>query len=116
MRSIVHVEIPSADRQASSDFYAELFGWTFVNFDEFDYTTFRTGGIGGGLSEVSETYKPGNVIFYVESSDIDADIKRAEALGGRLFMPKHEVPGFGAFAIFIDPTGNHIGLWTDQAS
>ncbi|MEO8612606.1 MAG: hypothetical protein ABI690_32215 [Chloroflexota bacterium] len=26
-RSIVHVEIPAADREAASHFYGEIFGW-----------------------------------------------------------------------------------------
>jgi uncharacterized protein len=116
MRSIVHIEIPSADREANSEFYAEMFGWSFTNYDEFNYTTFEANGIGGGLNPVKDDFQPGDVIFYVESSDIDADLKKAEALGGKVSMPKHEVPGFGHFAIFTDLTGNRIGLWMNQTS
>jgi predicted enzyme related to lactoylglutathione lyase len=29
-------------------------------------------------------------------------------------MPKTEIPGFGWFGMFMDPTGNRVGLYTSM--
>ena len=45
--------------------------------------------------------------------DLDACLDRAERLGGRRMVPPTDLPGdFGRFAIFADPDGNAVGLWS----
>jgi hypothetical protein len=113
MRSIIHLEIPAADRKGAASFYNELFGWESEHMpEEWRYTTFKTGNVGGGFPDVSEGYQPGDVTFYVGSGDIDADLRHAEALGGKTLVPRTEIPGMGWFAIFTDPTGNRVGLFS----
>lgn len=115
-RSFVHLEIPAANREAAAQFYGSLFGWTFQHFGPpLNYTTFRTGNVPGGFVDLDQTYQPGDIIPYVESDDIEADLQRVEALGGKAMMPKTEIPGFGWFAIFTDPTGNRMALYTGRA-
>ncbi len=119
--AIVHVEIPADDPTAGGRFYADLFGWTLQRDERFDYTMFQSeDGPGGGFSKVgadgpdgSQT-KPGDVIVYVSTDDIDATLAKAEALGGKTVAPKMELPGTGWLAIFTDPTGNRIGLYTSM--
>lgn len=53
-------------------------------------------------------------MIYVDSADIDADLKKAEELGGKIIMPKSEIPETGWFGIFEDLTGNHIALYTSM--
>jgi predicted enzyme related to lactoylglutathione lyase len=53
-------------------------------------------------------------LIYVDSADIDADLKKAEELGGKIIMPKSEIPETGWFGIFEDLTGNHIALYTSM--
>jgi uncharacterized protein len=111
-RSIAHIEIPSANPEVSSKFYHDLFGWEYQTVTEpGPYTMFQTGNSGGGYSPLSDQVKPGNILIYISSPDIDADLKKAESLGATIVMPKDAVPGFGSLAIFIDPTGNQIALW-----
>ena len=66
----------------------------------------------GGFAEVSEVYEPGGAILYVESKDIDADLRRAAKLGAKTVVAKTEIPGMGWYAIFADPTGNRFGLFS----
>ncbi len=109
---IVHIEFSGLDREAAGKFYTELFGWEVQQMPEFNYATFTTGeGVGGGINPVSEDNPAGTVIFYVGTDDIEASLAKAESLGGKTILPKMEVPGMGWLAIFLDPSGNKVGLW-----
>ncbi|MGH2541270.1 MAG: VOC family protein [Ardenticatenaceae bacterium] len=113
-RSIVHIEIPAADRKAAARFYGELFGWEFQHVEEpVPYSLFESGNIGGGLPDVSDYYRPGDVLVYISSADIDADLDSIESHGGQRMGDKFEIPGMGWFAFFADPTGNRLALWKD---
>ena len=50
-------------------------------------------------------------IFYVQVDDISAQLAKAEQLGGKVVVPKVDIPSYGSFAWFGDPDGNVIGLW-----
>jgi hypothetical protein len=54
------------------------------------------------------------VLIYVNSDDIQADLKQAEALGAKIIQEKMEIPQTGWFGIFQDPTGNKIALYTSM--
>ncbi len=111
-RSFVHIEIPAANREASSRFYGEMFGWEFKHFTEpTPYTTFATGNVDGGFPNIGEQTKAGDVLVYIDSEDIDADLKKIEKLGGKTLSPKMDIPGYGTFAVFVDPAGNHLALF-----
>ena len=71
-------------------------------------------GPGGGFSPITETIKPGNVLIHVDSNDIEADLKRIKALGGTVLSEKTEIPQIGWFALFKDPTGNTLSLYTSM--
>ncbi|HVO44174.1 MAG TPA: VOC family protein [Aggregatilineales bacterium] len=109
-RAIVHFEIPAINREAAGKFYHDAFGWNFTHVA--NYTTFETGNVGGGFPDVDgKTYKPDDVIIYIASDDIDADLKAIEKLGGKKLSDKMDVPGYGVFAFFADPTGNRMALF-----
>jgi predicted enzyme related to lactoylglutathione lyase len=113
---IVHIEFSALDQQQSGKFYEDLFGWQIQHMPEFNYTTFRTGeadnDLGGGINKASDEYPTGTIVFYVGTDDIEATLARAESLGGKTILPKMEVTGMGWMAMFLDPSGNKIGLWT----
>jgi len=115
--SIVHFEIPSKDHDATKKFYSELLGWQFQaqpmpgGNGEYHSTYFNETGIGGGLSDISEHNQPGDVIVYFGTDNLDADLKKVEELGGKVAMPRTEIPGMGSFAVFEDVVGNRLALW-----
>ena len=112
-RNVVHIEIPAANVKAAGEFYQELFGWKMQHAPEFNYTMWADGsGSGGGFNEVSAEYPAGEVLVYIASDDIEADLKKAEQLGGEVVRAKQEIPSTGWFGIFEDPTGNKIALYT----
>lgn len=110
---VVHFEIAAAkDGKALASFYRELFDWKMNYHAELDYTLVEPGGpggIGGGImtSPIDRPY----VIFYVQVDDLQASLDKAESLGGKTVVPPTPIPNVGAFAIFSDPDGNHIGLY-----
>lgn len=115
-RAIIHLEIPAEDRDATARFYREVFGWSFTHVDEsmsYPYTLFMTDNIGGGYAQVGEL-QPGDVIVYVESADIEADLRKIEELGGKTVVPRTEITDVGWFAIFSDPTGNKLALFREE--
>ena len=120
---IVHIEIPARDTKAASRFYAETFGWTMQTDPTFDYTTFRPDvGPGGGFVNAGQTIDPrdpdahrydvGKVLIYIGADDIDASLRAVEANGGKTLKTKTEIPGIGWFAVFSDPAGNTVALFT----
>jgi uncharacterized protein len=114
-RNIVHVEIPTANAEQSGDFYNQLFGWKITPVPDMNYTLWEPEvGPGGGFTQVGKDSKVGDVIIYVDSDDIDADLKKAEKLGGKVLVKKSEIPGTGWFGLFTDPTGNMIAVYTDM--
>ena len=116
--SIVHVEIPASDPAAASKFYADLFGWKIQVDPSFDYHMFQADpGPGGGFVKIGDQmgYKPGEVLIYVSTDDINATLAEVVALGGKTLQPKTEIPQVGWFAIFADPAGNRIALFTSMS-
>lgn len=114
-RNIVHVEIPAADQPAAAKFYQELFGWKITAMPEANYTMWEAGdGFGGGFPSVSDESPAGQVTVYIDSSDIEADLKKVEKLGGKIIRSKTEIPGFGWYGIFQDPTGNALAVYTSM--
>lgn len=114
-RNIVHVEIPTADSKQSSDFYNQLFGWKITPVPDMNYTLWEPAvGPGGGFTPIGKDSKVGDVIVYVDSDDIEADLKKVEKLGGKVLVQKTEIPQTGWFGLFTDPTGNMIAVYTDM--
>ncbi len=114
-RSIVHVEIPAKDREATAKFYSDLFGWEFEHMAGPEpYTMFKSGNVGGGYPDVGDMYKPGEVLIYISSDDLGADLKKIESRGGHTLVPNMEVGEFGTMAIFTDPAGNRMALWKES--
>ena len=114
-RNIVHIEIPAADTAKAAKFYEDLFGWKITREEKMDYILWDPAeGPGGGFSPLDDQVKPGDVLIYVDSADIEADLKQVEKLGGKVVSPKSEIPGIGWFGIFQDPTGNMLALYTSK--
>jgi predicted enzyme related to lactoylglutathione lyase len=114
---VAFFEIISTDHERAQRFYAELFGWQ-VNADPAmgGYALADTGNgdgaIGGGIGPASEEDGP-RVSIYMRVDDLDGYLERAEKLGGTPLVPPMDLPsGYGRIAVFADPDGNKVGLWS----
>jgi len=115
--SIVHLEIPAANTGAAGKFYGDVFGWKIETNPTHNYVTFEgEGGPRGGFVGDSDDsplgYKPDRLLVYLATDDIDATLATIEAHGGKTVCLKTEIPHVGWWAVFTDPTGNHLGLFT----
>jgi hypothetical protein len=81
---------------------------------EMDYVAFGAEpGPAGGFNKIdNETIKTGDVLIYIQTGDIETTLNKIECLGGQTMVPKTEIPNIGWFALFSDPTGNRVGLFT----
>lgn len=118
--TIVHFEIPADDIQKTKNFYGKLFGWKIEKTPgPVDYWSIETvpvdekgepirpGVNGGMMKKQNPQHKPFNYIL-VES--VDEYSKKIEVLGGKVIVPKMEVPGVGWWALALDPEGNQFGI------
>ena len=119
-RPIVHVEFPVKDPQEASKFYSELFGWELMTFPGTGYVMFQVqGGPTGAFVPEGPAapgspfkYKAGELLAYIASDDIEADLPKIEAKGGKIVLPKTEIPNTGWYGIFRDTSGNLVALFT----
>ena len=116
-RPIVHVEIPAADPQTLGDFYKTVFGWGLNLDPTFNYLQFTgEGGPSGAFVQNSGDFWAGaganSPLLYIGTDDIDGDLSKVQAAGCQVLTPKMEIPNIGWMAIFRDPSGNHVGLYT----
>ena len=114
---IVHIEIPATNTSAAGKFYNEVFGWKIEADQMYNYVQFQSeGGPGGGFVDVAGEapihYKPDSLLVYLASDDIDATLAVIEAHGGKTVLPKTEIPHVGWWAVFTDPSGNRLALFT----
>jgi hypothetical protein len=111
------VEIPAADPTAAGVFYAEVFGWQVQTDPAGAYHLFEPQrGPGGAFVQAGESTgaQTGGVLIYIFTDDIDATLAKAETLGAKTLTPKTEAPQ-GWFAVFADPAGNRIALYSDPS-
>ena len=119
-RTIVHFEIPANDPAKLSQFYSKLFRWTFEKFagSEMEYWMIKTRakddsmGVNGGLmKKMDPNQRPLN---YVLVESVDDFSKKLVQLGGKIMMPKTEIPNMGHFAVALDPEGNGFGIFESK--
>jgi predicted enzyme related to lactoylglutathione lyase len=107
---VVHFEVAGKNAKKLQEFYSEMFGWTIDanNPMEYGMVSVEDGGIAGGVGP-SPSGAP-HVTIYVQVSDLQAALDKAEELGGKTATPPMDVPGGPSLAHFTDPEGNFVGL------
>ncbi len=109
--SIVHVELHSADPAKSKQFYGQVFGWKFEEIPEMNYTLWKAPNEpAGGLMHTMEG-RPPQVLNYILSRSIEADVQKITQAGGAILQPKMEIPGQGWWALFQEPGGTVQALY-----
>lgn len=108
-------EIAGKKEDGLCDFYGSLFGWD-INQDDDCGNSVDTGsdkGINGHIVQTTEDMPITNhVTIYIQTNDIHACAKQVEKHGGKVVMGPMSVPhGEGTFAMFLDPSGNFLGLF-----
>ena len=107
---VIHAEIRSADPDATRNFYAALFGWTYSD-GAFPGYTFADTGVENALPTAIGPLQGGaeSVLFFVGVEDVEATLNRAEELGGTIVQSAQHVPGV-TFGVFADAQGHAVGV------
>lgn len=125
---VTNIEIACEDSQALSEFYSDVFDWK-MNAYEDGFYWFETGsedakGIEGHIyppndeMQLVEGVPFGNSItIYVQVEDIKATVEKLVRLGGKVLMNPTVVSEKGEMiGMFLDPSGNRIGLYDSNES
>lgn len=106
---VVHFDIGCKDNSKTKEFYTKLFDWHVDQ--QGPAGVIDTGskeGIQGHITSLG--HEPEHyVTVYIQVSDIDTYLKKANKLGGKTLVPAVSIPT-GKFAWIGDPDGNIIGL------
>lgn len=113
LNDICHVEIRTRDLAKAKAFYGRVFDWKLQDWMP-GYAGIDTGAVpGGGIFQTPSQEMPLGVCNYVWVADCEASGRRAAELGGRVTVPKTEIPQVGWFVITHDRWGNEIGLFQE---
>jgi uncharacterized protein len=107
-------ELLAADWEKAWAFYSELFGWekTETNVSSVGlYQQFSAGGETiGGMMTKPWTVPASCWLYYFTVGDIDAAVKRVEAVKGRVLSGPTETPGRNWIVQCADPQGAMFAL------
>ncbi len=110
---VIHFDILGKDAGALQKFYGDLFDWKVDNAEYPDYgiVSAQGEGIGGGIG-CSKDGAP-VVSIYIKVDDLQQYLDKVVSLGGKALVPPTELGGgHGWIALFEDPEGNTVGLWS----
>jgi uncharacterized protein len=110
----VMFEIIANDQAAMTDFYTNVFGWSYQRgTGNFAYVHFPAGSppLLGGIGQADPGipgFEPGHN-FYLLVDEVAPAVAQAIAMGGSALMEPTKIDGY-TFAMIRDPEGNPIGL------
>jgi len=114
-----HIEIPVLDMARAKKFFGDVFQWTFVDHVP-TYSLFKCpkepkdlgDAMGGGLDLVTSEDKllKYHVLCFI-TDNVEASLEKAVAAGGKVLVPKFEIPHVGWQAFFSDTEGNQHSFY-----
>ena len=104
-------ELNTTDIESAERFYSKLIGWKTRAWDPNPaYKIWTMGREGrGGLYSIHEernvVLPPPHWLSYIGTADVDATVRQAVELGGKVATPAYDVAGVGRMAVLHDPQG-----------
>jgi predicted enzyme related to lactoylglutathione lyase len=112
MSKIMHFEIGADNPKRAMTFYEKVFGWKYQVYGEQDYWLVTAGekdelGINGAIQP--RTGLGQSVVNTIMVDSIDETIDRITNNGGKIMVPKMDIPKVGVLVYFQDTEGNIFG-------
>jgi predicted enzyme related to lactoylglutathione lyase len=110
------LEIVASDIERAKEFYEKVLNLELFPNEMPEYKMYMFGSpdkIGASGAIIEDLFnKPSldGTVPYFSSIDISVELKKVEALGGKILIDKTSIGEFGFFAHIIDSEGNRIGL------
>ncbi|MEL7033540.1 MAG: VOC family protein [Pseudomonadota bacterium] len=100
---IVFLDLAGPDEDGLRAFYESVFDWPTGQA-----ATFAPGNAAN--LDMTIRKDPAEKLFYIGVPDVTAALEKIEAAGGKIDVPRFEVPGTVVLGLFFDPAGNRMGL------
>lgn len=110
---INYIELPATDIEGTKRFFAQAFGWQFIDYGP-DYAAISGAGLDGGFykSTLRATTETGSALMVLYSKDLQTALSRVTGAGGKIVKPIFSFPGGRRFH-FTDPSGNEYAVWSE---
>ena len=111
-------ELLTTDVVGAKKFYQQLLGWSMQDMpmENGAYTVLKAGEEEvGGIMTLPPPPPPGTPPHwgaYITVDNVDAVLKKAEELGGKILVPATDIPEVGRFAVLQDPQGAIFSIIT----
>lgn len=106
MARLNYLELPTRDRAAAKQFYAQAFGWTFTDFGP-DYAATLSGDTDIGLDAAPDRIPA--PLPVIEVDDLEAVQDAVAQAGGTITVPIFAFPGGRRFH-FRDVDGHELAV------
>ncbi|MBT8377993.1 MAG: VOC family protein [Ignavibacteria bacterium] len=114
-------EIPVANIERASKFYAEVLGGELNQMEmmgtKMAFLPMDGEGVGGSLCQ-GDGYKPttdGAKIYLNGGEDLNTPLSKVEKAGGKIVMPKTKINDeIGYMAFFVDTEGNNMAFHSSK--
>ncbi len=112
---IDYVEFPSRNLGRSKQFFADAFGWTFIDYGP-EYVAFDNAGLHGGFykSSLAANTGAGSALVVLYSHALEETEQKVTSAGGKIVRPIFDFPGGRRFH-FTEPSGNEFAVWSEAA-
>jgi len=113
MKRVIHFEIPAENPERVVEFYKDVFGWSFQKWaGPQEYWLANTGTDGPGINGgIMRKQHPGQgTCNTIDVANVDEAARQVQEKGGKLVVPKMEIPGVGFLVYCQDPDGNTFGM------
>src|SRR6185312_10238057 len=124
MNPVVHLEMPTQDKNRMAAFYTKAFGWKtqMLGPETGEYvlvTTTETdkhsrpkkpGAINGGFFQKSPDKPAQYPSVVIAVDDIKAAMKKVTDAGGKVLGEPMEIPGIGQYVAFVDTEDNRVSM------
>jgi len=104
---IDYVEFSSPKLEETQSFFAEAFGWEYVDYGP-DYKDIQKAGTGGGI-ERAALRAP---LIVLRADDLEGALKRVREAGAEITKEIFAFPGGHRFQ-FREPGGTEMAVWSE---
>jgi predicted enzyme related to lactoylglutathione lyase len=112
-------DLMTTEPDRAKSFYTGVADWGTQDWNQtgtpYTMWTARDTPVGGLMKlpeEMAKTGAPPHWLAYVSTPDVDATVKRAVTLGGRVMTPAMDIPTVGRFAVLTDPQGAAFAVFS----
>lgn len=105
---IDYIEFYSPKLETTQSFFADAFGWKFVEYGP-DYRDIQGAGTGGGIERAPHKAP----LIVLKSDDLQRAYDGVTAAGGIITKEIYDFPGGRRFE-FREPAGTDMAIWSEK--